>query len=220
MTEYDDEELERLKAISSTDQRREQMQAGQPIQPDTRGLPQIQDVVWPKERPQYRVKVWLWRGGDGRFECSAFDISRVPGARPISSTTLRELPVAELIDQAIQRYLATQISLADAALAEGVRGQTDDEFVAAHRAYWQEAGDAARQQLERVKGEGKRPRYDADHFEEVVRVVREAERDGRPKQTAVAHAFGISRSAAGNHIAVARAKGLFDLQTEDEEREE
>ncbi len=231
MSDYDDLEVARLRAISATDRRREQMQAGQPTQPNMRGLPQIQDVVWPKERPQYRVSVWLWRDGDGRFECSAFDVSRVPGARAISSTTLRDLPVRELIDEAIERYLAHQVELADMALAEEVRGPlvqydaatdeqseapVDDEFLAARRAYWQEARDVARQRLEQVRSTGKRRSYDDAHFEEVARIYYEAQRDGRPKQTAIAEALGLSRSAAGNHIATAKDKGF--ISTDDEGR--
>lgn len=217
-------ELDRGAAINEADRHRELMAARRTVV----------SVLWPKKRPVYLVKVWLWDTGD-RFECSALDITRLSRGRPISSTIMRQLPVGALVDEAIRDLLIARIRVQEAqrtavgdplletVVSEGPTGElrvaeVDDAFVeSGPPAGWAAAAADDRRRLGELRGEGPGRRYPANHLAEVVRIVREAERDGRPKQAAVAEAFGISRSAAGNHIATARAKGLFEDQPRGEE---
>ncbi len=192
-------EMDRLAAMNEAERNRDLM-----TQHGT-----ARSVLWPKRRPVYLVRVWLWDAGD-RFECSGLDITRLSRGKPISSTIMRQLPVGALVDEAIRDLLTARIQVQEAQIdAVSMKAGTD--------AGWAVAAADDRRRLEGMKGQGKGRRYPEGHLEEVVRVVRKAERDGRPKQAAVAQAFGRSRSAAGNHIAIARSKGMFDQPPEEEQ---
>lgn len=187
------------------------------------------DCLWPNTRPRFRVQVGLVEK-DGQFKCVSLKVTSLSPHKEVASGVIRDLNVGALVTEAIHRVLDNRISEAERELTTPfypdvvevvastgeVRVQpADAEFVSRRDAFWQARLDDLRERLDQPTGQGHGRRYPPGHLEKVAGIVREARHRRAPAAAAVAEVFGISRSAAGNQISRARAKGLIDLDEEE-----
>jgi hypothetical protein len=171
---------------------------------------------WPKHRPKYLVQVWL-RDTGARFVCVGLDVTQIEKSSPISSTLMRDLPVAEIVGEAIRRLLSHSTAVVESIRAEPAAGTGDmplDEGFAEHKAAFLSSAAAHIKKRQQATGEGPGRRWPPGHLDEVARIVRNARRQGLPTGAAVVEAFGISPSAAANQISRARARGLIETEEE------
>lgn len=149
----------------------------------------------------------------GRVECAALKVDSDNAVRyPVTGTVLRQLRVEESVlkalavlrNNAMADVISRDVPLLNAAdldpaavehIAKGRRAQADHAMIVL--------------EATEVVGEGHGRRYGPDHLKRVAEVYVEAvERHERPTR-AVAQAFALTASAAGNHVARARAAGLL-----------
>jgi len=165
--------------------------------------------LWPKVQPAYLVQVTLLDTGR-RFDCVGLDVTPLRRTRPLNATLIHQLPVRELVKEAISLVVERRIAVASTFENMGLsRGPKDADF-------WDRYLEAQRKRLaEATRGEGPGRRYPPGHLAEVARIYSDATRAGKPTAAAVSEVFGISSSAAANQISRARAQGLLDTGKED-----
>jgi hypothetical protein len=172
------------------------------------------DCLWPVRRPRVLVRVWL-REDNGTFECISIKVSPVTPGIAVSATLIRQLPVGTLVAEAIHRLLANHLAEAEGEV-EGRHavpppvGEDQSDFTEVRNQYWQRRAEKYRDALAGASGTGRGMRYPEGHLDQVASIVREAKLRRDPITAAVSRVFGISKSAAGNQIARARASGLLD----------
>jgi hypothetical protein len=184
---------------------------------------------WPKTRPRYLVEIYL-RDTGAAFECARVDITALTGA-PVTTRALRNMPTATLVSEAIHSLLLARVAIAQDALETpplrvfefDVSGKQigeappDEAFLEGRRARWEAVAEEAAQRMSvGITGEGHGRRYPPGHLKQVAQLVRDAQRRGEPIQAAVSDTFGITRGAAANQIARARAAGLLDAEKEED----
>jgi hypothetical protein len=153
----------------------------------------LQSIIrWPIDRPEFLVTVGF-DDYEGGFECNRLQVISLTPGKPVDSAVLRSLPMGRLLNEAIEMQLRERLRQGSTA-SSGL----GNKEITPHSA---------------VRGRGRGRRYPPGHFERVAAVVRDARRDGRPITRAVAEAFGLSPSAAGNQISRARAQGLLHDET-------
>jgi hypothetical protein len=148
------------------------------------------------------VGLTLWRGAD-QGDNSHDSYVPIPGQklRPITATTVAELPIARIIDElrdAAREHWRTMYATAVSAVAKaGV--ELPSELLFPSTSF--------------EEGEPRRPgaprRYAGEHFEQVAEVYLAAWQAGRRPTQAVADAFGVSRTTAAKWISRARNSDLL-----------
>ncbi len=140
----------------------------------------------------------------GRVECVSLCIEPMGGPEPITSTFLRSLPVASVVDKALGDHLDF---LTDVAERGGAIGMSEDtrERAAKARRRW-ERWTASR------RG-GPTPKYGPEHFEAIAATYTDALAARKPPTREVARHFQVSESTAAKWVARARALGLLPKTT-------
>lgn len=176
-------------------------------------------IPWPSENPQVVAEVHLVLRPTG-WECVSLSVTSLREGSPIGTALMRELPIGELIRRAISRRLVDLVVGGPDRLEAGdwqyTRRPGDSDDTAAER-LWREQMAHYRWRLSIASGEGRGRRYPAGHLRIVADIVASARRAGKPAQAAVAEVYQNSPSAAANLIVRAKAQGLLDDSTEEEQ---
>lgn len=148
------------------------------------------------------VGLTIWRGAD-QGDNSHYSYVPIPGQklRPITATTVAELPIAKIIDElrdAAREHWRTMYATGVSATAKaGV--ELPSELLFPSTSF--------------EESEPRRPgaprRYAGEHFEQVAEVYLEAWQAGRRPTQAVADAFRVSRTTAAKWISRARNSDLL-----------
>jgi len=185
-------------------------------------------VLWPKLNPRYLVTVGLQDTGD-EFECASFKVTTLQEGTPVGSVLMRSLPVGALIGEAIQKLLRNALANTTQQITErpdltvhdgdgnsiegAALGVEREDFFRNRDAHLKARQRKLKSMLAAATGQGTGRRYPPGHLEVVAEIVRDARKAHEPISTAVADAFGITTSAAGNLIGRARAQGLLDTKS-------
>jgi hypothetical protein len=164
-------------------------------------------IRWPMGpgiKPAFLVQITL-RDNGRRFDCVGLDITPLQKARPLNATLIHQIPIRELIKEAISFVMARRIAIGASLVLKGPD-------------FWDRYVQEQRDRLtEATRGEGTGRRYPAGHLAQVADIYREATRAGKPTAASVAEIFGTSPSAAANMISRARSRGLLDDNEEEQQ---
>jgi hypothetical protein len=166
---------------------------------------------WPQGTDDYVVTLNVGEV-NGRLECTSVTVRAAREGYVVSSSTLREIPVARLLSEYL-RQLRLDVAAArvpsgpiDVVLPDGTsRPATPDEQRGTDE-FWAQArqwADALAPILE------KSGRYPPEHWEHVAEIYRAAARWQRNPTAVVGEHYGVSRSAAANWVSRARDRGLL-----------
>jgi hypothetical protein len=148
-------------------------------------------VLWPDQKGPFEITL-DFRPLEGRMECVRFEVRLLwwDRPRPVTASLVRSIPLAKLIDRERSTFAPQRWEW-----------PSDPAWAAADRRLW-----VARK---RPKGGGRPPKYDVNHYVEVVRIYGEAYARNRTSTRAVAAHFRVSETAAAKWVAKARKLGLL-----------
>lgn len=160
--------------------------------------PKATSFKWPHVRRGPWVIELTWGLVEGRVECVGFSVEAVGRKQAVTSTILRSIPLASLIEERRaerERWLR---------LSPG-QAQRHEEFAEKVRSF----GIKYREVPARRRGG--RPRIELDQLAEAAEVYDNALQRGDSAPTrSVAEHFGMARSTAAKWVMRAREEGLLD----------
>jgi len=166
--------------------------------------PEFQHV---QQLGELAVHVRLGRVG-GRLEVVGIALE---GTSPITSTTLRRIPVGRIRATAIDAYLRQRAAAnaPDAPLLNDA--DLDDDFRERRRAYW----DAARQHMAEDPATERaiRVRISPETLADVAGLYRQAVADHQSPVVTIMEVYGVSRGVANKWVSNARRAGLLPPTT-------
>lgn len=173
---------------------------------------------WPSpKRHDYTVGLELDVVNDV-ISCVGIAVRAAKPNRRVSGSTLRELPVASLVSEAMVKLhnaaIAAQMDPGEVGLVlvDGELQPADDEFLANRAAFWTKAakeGAALAPLIAKSRKAPKGRRWPADHLATVAKQYKQAVRDGLEPGPTVAEIHNVTVATATNWFYRARQRGLL-----------
>lgn len=156
--------------------------------------------MWPDVGSPWRIAI-RWEELHGRLEAVGFTIEAAEGDVPLTTSVLRRVPFATLVQDTHRRRMETVRMQAELP-SHDVEGRSFGNLPARAR--------KALPKYERSAERRGRPAgYGPDHLSKVANLYSEAWLAGLHPTKAVAEEFSVSRSAAAKWVARARQAGLL-----------
>jgi hypothetical protein len=159
--------------------------------------------LWPDGMSgPWEVRLTWSEGPDGSVGCSGLALSLRAGAdyEVVTSTLLRELPVARLVAQARREQYARAGGDLVEAFEDGQEIDLSEGFIEGLKAAASAWAD---------RPQGRRTELGAEHFGEVAQVYSAAASAGAPPLLAVETRWTVSRPTASRWVRAARDAGLL-----------
>jgi len=168
-------------------------------------------IAWPPGTEDYSVTLTVGEV-NGRLECVGVSVQAVREACMVTSTTLRDIPVARLMaDYARELRIAVTAAQIpsgpiDILRPDGTVTRATPEEQRVTDEFWARQKRWADELAVVLEKSG---HYPPEHWEHVAEVYRAAARVQRNPTAAVGEYYGVTRSAAAKWVSRARDRGLL-----------
>lgn len=169
------------------------------------------ETIWTYKGEKYRVNLHFAMV-DGRLECVGFEVGQRPDVRmeygsrglplkKITSSLIRDIPLASLVDQYIK----------DVHLQERMEMDAGATNYLPEFEEWKQRAKEVLKGLEAAKEtkKGGRPGHPPEHYAEVAEIYARAYKERRSPLVAIQDHFSISKSTAAKWVSRCRELGLL-----------